>query len=122
MDKKELIVTDNVWYKICNFFRKIFQKESNKNNKNAKENANNIIQTQNNKIDFMQNISYKDEITNLNTKKDLAEKLMDGKLSINDLTDSQVDEMTEYFTMYINDMNQKLEQIKDFIVNLKKKK
>ena len=122
MDKKELIVTDNVWYKICNFFRKIFQKESNKNNKNTKENANNIIQTQNNKIDFMQNISYKDEITNLNTKKDLAEKLMDGKLSINDLTDSQVDEMTEYFTMYINDMNQKLEQIKDFIVNLKKKK
>lgn len=122
MSKKELIVTDTVWYKICNFFRKIFQKESIKNKKNIKENANNLIQIKDDKIDFIQNISYKDEITNLNTKKDLAEKLMDGKLSINDLTDSQVDEMTEYFTMYINDMNQKLEQIKDFIVNLKKKK
>ena len=122
MDKKELIVTDNVWYKICNFFRKIFQKESIKNKKNIKENANNLIQIKDDKIDFIQNISYKDEITNLNRKKDLAEKLMNGNLSINDLTDSQVDEMMEYFTIYINDMNKKIEKIKDFIVNFKKEK
>ena len=122
MDKKELIVTDHVWYKICNFFRKIFQKESIKNKKNIKENANNLIQIKDDKIDFIQNISYKDEITNLNRKKDLAEKLMNGNLSINDLTDSQVDEMMEYFTIYINDMNKKIEKIKDFIVNFKKEK
>ncbi len=122
MSKKELIVTDTVWYKICNFFRKIFQKESIKNKKNIKENANNLIQIKDDKIDFIQNISYKDEITNLNRKKDLAEKLMNGNLSINDLTDSQVDEMMEYFTIYINDMNKKIEKIKDFIVNFKKEK
>ena len=119
MNKNELIVTDTLLYKICNFFRKIFPKKNNKNNENTE---NNFIQMKQGKNNFIQNISYKNETIEFNRKKELAEKLMNGKLSIDDLSNTEVDEMTEYFTMYINEMNQKLDQIKNFIINLKNKK
>lgn len=113
MDKKELIVTNTLWYKIHNFFRNIFSKKNNKKD---------FIEIKTDKNSFMQNISYRNEITNLNKEKELAEGLMNGTMQIIDLSDAQVDEMTEYFTTYINDMNQKLEQIKNNILNWKNKK
>ena len=114
MNKNKLITTDTLWYKIYNFFRKIFLKKNKTNNEN---NFTPINQKTNN---FMQNISYKNEIMILNRKQELAEKLMNGGLRIEDLSDGEVDEMIEYFTMYINEMNQKIKQIKNFILNMKR--
>ena len=68
----------------------------------------------------MQSISYRNEISDLNRKNEMAKKLMTGKLSVETLSDNEVDEMTDYFNVYIIEMNQKLEQIKKCIINLKK--
>lgn len=62
------------------------------------------------KSNFIESISYRNEIITLNKKKELAEKLMGGKLKIADLSDRQVDEMTEYFKEYIDKMEQELTQ------------
>lgn len=114
MSKKELIVTDTIGYKIYNFFRKLFSK-----NKLKEIKHDNSIQTKQDNQSFLQNITYRNEIANLNRKKEIAEKLMTGKLSIEILSDNEVDEMTDYFNVYISEMNQKLEQIKKYIINLK---
>ena len=107
MSKNELIVTDNIWYKICNFFRKIFSRNNNKKIEKI------LIQTEQIKNNsFKEDILYRHETTIFNRKKELAEKLMNGLIEIDDLSNHEVVEMTEYFNMYINEMNQKLEQIK----------
>jgi Mg2+ and Co2+ transporter CorA len=114
MNKKELIVTDTIWYRIYKFFRKIFPK---KNNMNSENEIQSIQHDKNN--NFIEKISYKEEINIFNRKKELAEKLMNGEITINNLSDAEVDEMTEYFTTYINEMNQKLEKIKKHILDMK---
>ena len=55
-------------------------------------------------------------------KNEMAKKLITGKLSVETLSDTEVDEMTDYFNSYIIEMNQKLEQIKQYIINLKNNK
>ena len=63
MNKKEIIVTNTIRYKIYRFFRRIFSKSPNKDNRN------NTIQIKpDNK--FIQNISYKNEIISLNKQKE----------------------------------------------------
>ena len=114
MNKKELIVINTIWYRVCKFFRKIFLK---KNNMNIQNEIQSIQHDKNN--NFIDNISYKEEINTFNRKKELAENLMSGKITIDDLSNAEVDEMTEYFTSYINEMNQKLEQIKKHILDMK---
>ena len=116
MSKKELIVTDTIRYKIYSFFRKLFSK-----NKHEEVKKDNPIQTKQDNQNFLQTISYRNQIENLNKKKEIAEKLMNGKLSIEILSDNEVDEMIDYFNVYIRDMNQKLEQIKKYIINKKNK-
>ena len=114
MSKKEIIVTNTLGYKIYNFFRKIFSK-----NKDKKVKQDNSIKGKKNKDnqDFLKNISYRNEIENLDRKKKIAKQLMTGELSIKTLSDEEVDEMTDYFNIYIIQMNQKLDKIKKHIID-----
>lgn len=100
MRKNEIIVIDNMWHKICNFFRRMFSKNNNiKSHIQTKQITNNS---------FKEDIAYRHETTNLNRKKELAKKLMNGLVDIDDLSNTEVIEMIEYFTMYIKEMSQKL--------------
>lgn len=110
MSKNELIKTNSLRYKIYNFFVKLFSKNTNEDNKQ------NQILPQIDKESFEQKISCREKIAKLNMKKELAKKLMSGELKIKELSDIQVDEMTEYFDSYINEMNQKLNKVKNDII------
>ena len=109
MSKRELIVTNTVWYKIKNFLKRLLKKTSNYYEKHS-------IKTKKDNNEFMKNISYRNELINLNTKKEIAEKLMNGQLNIIDLSNNEVNEMIEYFNIYISEINQKLSQIKKSII------
>ena len=114
MSKRELIVTNTVWYKIKNFLKRLLKKTSNYYEKHS-------IKTKKDNNEFMKNISYRNELINLNTKKEIAEKLMNGQLNIIDLSNNEVNEMIEYFNIYISEINQKLSQIKKSIIGQLKK-
>lgn len=113
MSKKELMVIDTIWYKIYKFFRKIFKNRKQENYENR------ISIEKKDKQNFIRNISYVDEIEKINRKENIAEKLIKNEISVNDLTDDEVDEMIQYFNKYIYEMNQKLKHIKKYIIDIR---
>ena len=52
-------------------------------------------------------------------KKALADKLMNGQINVDNLSNNEVKEMIEYFNNYIDEMNKKLKEIKKSIMDLK---
>lgn len=111
----ELIPTNSLWYKIKNFFRKIFLKEKEDNLNNIKSLKS--IET-NNIIAFSDNLKEKFEIES--QKQALAEKLLYGELNASELNENEVDEMTDYFTKDIQNIDNELLRIKQHILAMQK--
>lgn len=128
-----LIKTDGIWYKIKRFFKNMFSGEKHDNKDIIQENQN--INTNTEKINqnkeivenedeikksFKEEISYKEEIQEQNRKEKIATKLLDGEIDSYDLSDEEVDEMTEYFIKDIEKQNKELQRIKEHIIQMKK--
>ena len=113
MKRNALIATDNIWYKVSNFFRKMFNMNKKHNDKASIRNDNICV--------IIKNSDKDNSIVEMSKKDTLAKKLMQGEIDINKLSNLEVAEMTEYFDRYVNEMNKKLEYIKKNIVNLREK-
>lgn len=107
----ELIPTNSLWYRIKKFFKNIFFKEKEYDAKDIKDYrssaANNTINN---------NLKEKFEIEN--KKQDLANKLLYGEISTSELKDNEVDEMTDYFSKDIKNIDNELLRIKQHILNM----
>lgn len=90
---------NNLWNKIKEFFSKKFVKEE----KYLAENNTKMSEC---------NKSIREKFQEENQKRILAEDIMNKNIMIDDLSDSQVEEMIEYFEKYIEDMNIKLCEIR----------
>ena len=109
----ELIPTNSLWYRIKKFFKNIFFKEKEYDTKDIKDyrssTSNNIINN---------NLKEKFEIEN--KKQDLANKLLYGEISTSELEDNEVDEMTDYFSTDIKNIDNELLRIQQHILNMQK--
>lgn len=109
MENNKLIKTDTLWYKINNFFRNLFNFKKNDNEETVKEyfinNNNPLINS----------------IEKNKAKRVLAETLLSGEVVISELTDEEVDEMTDYFTKDIEEIDRELLRIKGNILRMKEK-
>ena len=109
MENNKLIKTDTLWYRINNFFRNLFSFKS-KFNKIEKDNKV-MVNTKLIKID----------IDESSFRKILAENLVNGEVVIADLTDREVEEMIDFFTKSIEEIDQELIKRKDNILKIKNK-
>lgn len=105
----ELIPTNRLWYKIKKFFRSLFFKE-----KTYTINEINTIEQE------QKDSNLKEKFEEENKKKVLAEKLLYGELCTSELNETEVDEMIEYFTKDIQNIDNELLRIKQHILYMQK--
>ena len=107
----KLIPTNGLWYKIKKAFLKIFFKEK---SYSINETKITIKQQENNNLVSVDNL--KEKFERENEKKALAEKLLYGESGVSELNEIEVDEMTEYFTKDIQNIDNELLRIKRHII------
>lgn len=105
MKNNQLIKTNTVWYKMRNFFIKMFTRN------NEKENEVQVVK----RNDSPDSTSFKERIYVSTKPKEISEAIMRGKLKIESLSNSEVEEMIKYFIEYNNSMKQELKRIKKSI-------
>ena len=125
-----LIKTDGLWYKIKQFFGNMFSGDKYNSRVEIKEDSgdygnidktNNIVKNDSEtKESFKTDISYKEEIKEQNRKEIIAAKLLNGDIDSYDLSNEEVNEMTEYFMNDIEKQNKELQRIKERIIQMKK--
>ena len=111
----ELIPTNGLWYKIKKFFRSLLFKE-----KTYTINEINIIEQEQKNSNSIYDSNLKEKFEEENKKKILAEKLLYGELGANELNETEVDEMIEYFTKDIQNIDNELLRIKQHILYMQK--
>ena len=111
----ELIPTNRLWYKIKKFFRSLFFKE-----KTYTINEINTIEQEQKNSNSIYNSNLKEKFEEENKKKVLAEKLLYGELGTSELNETEVDEMIEYFTKDIQNIDNELLRIKQHILYMQK--
>ena len=111
----ELIPTNILWYRIKKFFKKIFYRKKEYDSKNIKSLKS--VAT-NNTMAFSDNLKEKFEIEN--KKQVLAEQLLYGKINTSELNENEVDEMIDYFTKDIQNIDNELLRIKQHILAMQK--
>ena len=107
----ELIPTNGLWYKIKKFFRSLFFKE-----KTYTINEINTIEKEQKNSNSIYDSNLKERFGEENKKKVLAEKLLYGELGTSELNETEVDEMIEYFTKDIQNIDNELLRIKQHIL------
>ncbi len=65
---------------------------------------------------MIENYNLKDKFDKEKRNEKLAQKLLCGEIGTNELSEIQIDEMTEYFTKDINNINNELFRIKQHIL------
>lgn len=113
--ENELIRTDKVMYKIRRFFLSLFIR-----NNSQIYNEEEMLDSSVNDLDLNKIISCRTETETLKIKEELARKLMEKEMSIDDLTDEEVDEMIQFFKKDIEEKGKELFLIKKQIVVMKK--
>ncbi len=113
---KELIKTDTVWYKIKKFFKGIFSKEYKNENIHTEKD---YIKESNIDNSFIESISLDKSVESAIKKRNLANNLMNKKVSIENLSEYQVAEMITFFEKYIDSMDKQLTEIKEDIIKIK---
>ena len=108
----QLIKIDTIWYKIKSFFKKLF------NRKKYSVVEKNIQKPSTN--NFQESISVKKELSEQSRKEDMALKLINDDIDVWDLTDEEVDEMTEWFKKDIEEKDRELNRIKKHILKMRK--
>lgn len=112
----DLIPTNGLWYKIKKFFKNTFSKAKLHNVDEVQTSKEN--QTYNNVI---ANDSLKEKFERDTNKHLLANNLLYGLLGTSELDETEVNEMTEYFTKDIQNMDNELLRIKQHILAMKQK-
>ena len=113
--ENQLVRTDKLLYKIKRFFMNVFLKNnSQKINEDTIENVSDIP------LELDKVVSCKTEVDELRIKEQLAQKLIKTELSINDLTDEEIEQMIEYFQKDIKLKAEELTMLKKQITALKK--
>jgi len=115
----KLIRTDTIWYKIKSFFSNIFRKKELKQENIETKQEN--LQEVSNKTSFKEEVSYREEIKELERKESVAQELLTGEVDCEDLTEQELDEMTEYFIEDIKKQEAELQRIKIHIMEMKRK-
>ena len=110
----ELIPTNGLWYKIKKFFRSLFFKE-----KTYTINEINTIEQEQKNSNSIYDGNLKEKFEEENKKKVLAEKLLYGELGTSELNETEVDEMIEYFTKDIQNIDNELLRIKQHILAMR---
>ena len=106
--ENKLIKTNTIWFKIKSFFRRIFKRKHSNEVTNLPDKTQDKILTLREKM--------KEELR----KKELAEKLLNNEIDIDDLTDEEVEEMTEYFAKDIEQIDTEMNRIKNHIVEMQR--
>lgn len=109
----KLISTDGIWYKIRRFFSNLFFKK-----KLVDSNNEQIIETKD-KVDnqtFVNELKEKFEIEN--KKQILANKLLYGEIGASELEESETNEMIEYFTQDIQNIDREILRVKQHIISM----
>ena len=109
MENNKLIKTDTLVYKINTFFRNLLHFGRNNKEETIKDNF--VVNKE----------ALKNVMEESNSKRVLADNLLNGEEVITNLTDEEVDEMIEYFTKDIEGMDKELLRIKENILRMKKK-
>ena len=110
----KLIQTDGIWYKIKSYLKNIF---FNKKFKMSEEQIR-ITEPINNNFIFSNVLKEEFEIDN--KKQILANKLLFGELGTSELNEQEVNEMTEYFTKDIKNIDNDLIKIKQHILYMQR--
>ena len=112
-EKSLTVINENsIYYKIKNFFRKIFKKQ-NEISTNFEDNKS--LELNDKKKEF--NASLK---TNINTSLiDLQTQLKQGNIRIDDLTSEEVDKLIKLYKEQIDVKKKRLNEIKFQIINIK---
>ena len=111
----ELIPTNSLWYRIKKFFKNLFFKEKECSIKDIKSFENSTT-----KYTITFNDNLKEAFEMENKKHVLAEKLLYGELNTSELDENEVDEMIDYFTKDIKNIDNELLRIKQHILAMQK--
>lgn len=114
MIKNELISTNGIWYKIKKSFKSIFSKE-----KLYKKNETKIANNEQENSNLVYDDSLKEKFEKEQAKRVLAEKLLCGEIGTSELNETEVDEMTGYFTNDIQNIDNELLKIKKHILDMR---
>ena len=109
MENNKLIKTNTLGYKINSFFRNLFNFKKTGNEEYVKEQV------------IANNNPLRNSMEKNKSKRVLAENLLSGEVVISELTDQEIDEMTDYFTKDIAEIDRELLRIKENILRMKKK-
>lgn len=112
----DLIPTNGLWYKIKKFFKNIFSKAKLHNVNEVQTSKEN--QTYDNVI---ANDNLKEKFERDTNKQLLANNLLYGVLGTSELNETEVNEMTEYFTEDIQNIDNELLRIKQHILTMRQK-
>ena len=110
----KLITTNGVWYKIKKFFRNIFFKRKSYNKNETK-----IINNEQIKSNFARDNNLKEKFEIENKQQNLANKLLYGEIGTSELNENEVDEMIEYFTKDIQNIDNELLRIRQHILAMR---
>ena len=111
----KLISTDGIWYKIRRFFSKLFFKK-----KIVNSNDEQIIETKYKVNNQTFTDELKEKFETENRKQILADKLLCGEIGVSELGELETNEMIEYFTKDIQNIDNELLKIKQHIISMKK--
>ena len=104
-----------MWEKIKSFFKRIFgYKEETLYLNSAKEEI-----LEENNINFIDELSVREEFQKQNEKDSMAQQLLDYELLPTELNEKEVDEMIEWFKLDIEKTNNELEKVRKQILSLK---
>lgn len=115
--ENKLITTNSLWYKIKKFIKNLFNKS--KSYSNDREVAKAAFNSQNTNIRINSNLNEK--FNKEKNNQELADKLLCCEIGPYELNDIEVDEMTQYFTKEINQIDNEILRIKQNIIDMKQK-
>lgn len=72
------------------------------------------------KKDFLSQLSYRKELEEIDKRELLAKKLKSGEISIEELDENTLQEMLQFFCEDIDKKKQELEDIKNYILKIRK--
>lgn len=116
--ENKLATTNTIGDKIRRFFNKLFRKNyyiEQTSDKSEIKDAD-IIK----KSLLQDTISYKAELEEKQRKEEMAQELLNGSIECEELTEEELEEMTEYFSEDIKKQEQELKRIKMHIMEMRK--
>ena len=110
----KLVTINGGWYKIKKFFRNIFFK-----GKSYNKNETKIINNEQINSNFVHDNNLKEKFEIANKQQNLANKLLYGEIGTSELNENEVDEMIEYFTKDIQNIDNELLRIRQHILAMR---